>query len=227
VKSTNPFAIPIDGPNGSGKTTLITMLSDYFTERGKPALAMSTGDYYRIVVLAALRSVCGDMGRLKNLPGDECVEVATVNQFEVINGKGYLNGQLVEQCRYRIQDISMAVPYIAKLPQVRTYVNGHIIAQVNSFDGVVLVDGRDIGTVVLPDAEVKLFLTVDAEESARRQNQAVQLVRERDLADSTRKIAPLMAANDARVLDTTKLAPDEVLEWAVSHIQESFPHLVR
>jgi cytidylate kinase len=227
VKSTNPFAIPIDGPNGSGKTTLITMLSDYFTERDKAALAMSTGDYYRIVVLAALGSVKGNMDCLKNLCGDECVEAATANQFNVIGGKGYLNGQLVEQCHYRTQDVAMAASHVAKLPDVRNYVNGHIIAQVNSFDGVVLVDGRDIGTVVLPDAEVKLFLTVDAEESARRQNQAVQLIRERDLADSTRKIAPLMAANDARVLDTTKLAPDQVLEWAISHIQESFPHLVR
>ena len=199
-------AIAIDGPSGAGKSTLAKRLA-----RELGYLYLDTGALYRTVGLAALRAQADpqradELGAL--LPGLQ-IDLRYVDGEQRI----FLNGEDVSGS-IRTEEVSMAASHVSAHPALRAFLleTQRGLARQND----VIMDGRDIGTVVLPNAQVKIFLTASPEARARRRydelrargetvDYAVVLadVQQRDYNDTHREIAPLRPAADAVTVDTT------------------------
>ena len=200
-------SIAIDGPSGAGKSTMARALAQ---EMGY--LYVDTGAIYRTVGLAVQRRGVD--------PQDPQAVEQVLGQVDVTMGYGsdgaqrmYLDGEDVSQA-IRQHEISHYASQVAALAPVRAFLlskQRHLAENHN-----VIMDGRDIGTVVLPQAEVKIFLTADAKDRAQRRylellergqkadlDQILKDVVERDRQDMEREIAPLKKAEDATVVDTT------------------------
>lgn len=186
--------IAIDGPAGAGKSTVARAVADAlgFTY-------LDTGAMYRCVALAHLRGA--------EDPLDCAIDLA--------NGSVTLDGEDVTAA-IRTPEVSELASQVAARPEVR----GHLVTLQRAMigNGDYVAEGRDIGTVVAPDAELKVFLTASPEERARRRaeqtgadaEQVLQEQTERDTRDTTREHSPLQPAHDARRVDTTGLSIDEV-----------------
>ena len=220
------ISIAIDGPSGAGKSTLARRCAAAFG-----FLYADTGAIYRTVGLAAVRAgidrkdgqaVAGLLPGLK-------IEMKYDAQGEQ---RMYLNGEDVSDA-IRMPEISLAASDVSSLPVVRQFLleMQRGLARTQS----VLMDGRDIGTVVLPDADLKVFLTASAEERARRRvlqlqekgvtedyEKVLQEIRYRDEQDMNRETAPLRQAEDAVLLDTTDLSYDESFAAISQLILERF-----
>ena len=212
----NNFVVAIDGPAGSGKSSISKIVAKRlgFTH-------LDTGAMYRAVTLEALK-------RGINLENEN--EYDFLDNISIIykNDITYLNGKDVSK-EIRTEEVTNNVSTPSKIKKVRDKM---VHFQRKSCEvGKVLVDGRDIGTVVMPDANLKIFLTASAEERAKRrckENSLVGLesdyetilkeIKERDFKDSTREIAPLKKADDAIEIDTTSLTIDEVVEKIINLI---------
>ena len=197
--------IAIDGPAGSGKSSVARAVAGRLG-----AEHLDTGAVYRAITLACMRSgvALGD--------ADACAAVARRVRVELIDGRTLLDGVDVED-QIRGDDVSASVSTVSSHAEVRASLLEH--QRELSADGGV-VEGRDIGTVVLPGADLKVFLTASVEERARRR--ALQLgrddvdelraaIEQRDRLDSERDVAPLMAADDAWTIDTSDLPFDDVV----------------
>ncbi len=217
-------AIAIDGPSGAGKSTLAKAISK---ELG--FLYVDTGAIYRTVGLAALRQGFS--------PADESAVLALLPSLVITTGYGtdglqhmYLNREDVTEA-IRQHAVSDAASQVSAIPGVRAYLLDmqRRFAQEND----VVMDGRDIGTVVLPDAQVKIFLTADPADRARRRyeellarGQEADLatiladVEARDYRDSHRAAAPLTQAPDAARLDTTGLPFEESRKRLLTLVKE-------
>ena len=217
------YAIAIDGPSGAGKSTIARAAAKHFG-----FIYVDTGAIYRTVGLAAYR---GGVDRR-----DESAVEALLPQLEIAmrytdagEQHMYLNGEDVTAL-IREPEISIYASDVAALPAVRAFLMElqRRMARENS----VIMDGRDIGTVVLPDAEVKIFLTASAEARARRRlleleqkgikqsfDEVLRDIKYRDEQDSHRTAAPLKKAEDAIVVDTSELSFAESLELVVKTIQ--------
>ena len=217
------YAIAIDGPSGAGKSTIARAAAKRFG-----FIYVDTGAIYRTVGLAAYR---GGVDRR-----DESAVEALLPQLEIAmrytdagEQHMYLNGEDVTAL-IREPEISICASDVAALPAVRAFLMElqRRMARENS----VIMDGRDIGTVVLPDAEVKIFLTASAEARARRRlleleqkgmkqsfDEVLRDIKYRDEQDSHRTAAPLKKAEDAIVVDTSELSFAESLELVVKTIQ--------
>jgi cytidylate kinase len=207
--------IAIDGPAGTGKSTVARGLA---TSLG--ARYLDTGAMYRIVTLSVLRRGVdvGDPAAIAAAVGDVDLAVG----HDPGEDRSYLAGEDVS-AEIRGDAVTKAVSAVSAVPEVRSRLVALQRALADG-PGRVVVEGRDIGTVVLPDADVKIFLTASAEERARRrndQNVAAGLpddyaavladVQRRDHLDSTRAVSPLRAADDAVVVDTSDMTQDEVI----------------
>ena len=207
--------VAIDGPAGTGKSSVSRGLAHALRAR-----YLDTGAMYRIVTLAVLRAGID--------PADQAAVGAassTVNLsvgFDPDEDRSYLDGEDVSS-QIRGDEVTQAVSAVSSVPAVRTRLVG-LQRTLADGPGSVVVEGRDIGTVVLPDADVKIFLTASPETRARRrndQNVAAGLpddydgvlvdVRRRDHLDSTRAVSPLRAASDALVVDTSAMTESEVI----------------
>lgn len=211
--------IAVDGPAGAGKSTAASLLAARLGYR-----YVDTGAMYRAVTLAALRAGCPlhDEGKLLALLEGLRIELGDTPGDGRARSTVLLNGEDVTEA-IRSPEVSEAVSQVAAHPGVRQALVS--LQRRLAEGGSVVMDGRDIGTVVLPDAEVKFFLTATVEARARRRwlelaaaghhvelPQMVRAVRARDEADSRRRAAPLRRAPDAVTLDTTGLDPAEVVE---------------
>ena len=222
--------ITVDGPSGVGKGTLCQALAVHL---GWPLL--DSGALYRLTALAALQQ--------KLSLTDEKSLAAVAAQLDaafVIGPDGatriLLNG-LDAGPELRTEACATAASQVAIWPEVRTALlqrQRHF----RQFPGLI-ADGRDMGTVVFPDAQLKLFLTASSEARARRRyNQLrekgmdvnlknlVEEINVRDTRDATRTVAPLEPAADARVVDTTLLSMVDVFNWAFAFVVELFPGAV-
>ena len=214
------LVIAVDGPAGTGKSSVSRSLA-----RSLGARYLDTGAMYRIVTLAVLRAGI-------DLDDVEAVSAAAADVdlavgYDPDEDRSYLAGEDVS-AEIRGDEVTRAVSAVSAALEVRSrlvQLQRELAAGQNS----VVVEGRDIGTVVLPGADVKIFLTASAEERARRRNdqniasglgddyEAVLAdVKRRDHLDSTRKVSPLRAADDALVVDTSDMSEPQV----VSHLLE-------
>jgi cytidylate kinase len=205
--------VAVDGPSGSGKSTVSRRLAERLAAR-----YLDTGAMYRALTWAVLQAGADpqDADAVSKVLGDARIEVTTdpaAPSFQV-------NGTVVDG-PIRGPEVTAAVSAVAAVPAVRTALveqQRRIIGGGDRTAGIV-VEGRDIGTVVTPDADLKVFLTASDDERARRRSAendtdtdatAADLAR-RDRLDSTRATSPLRPAADAVVLDSTKLGIDEVV----------------
>ena len=218
------YSIAIDGPAGAGKSTLAKALAARLG-----FLYVDTGAIYRTVGLFVARSGgdCGDKTQvLARLPE---IRIAMTYGEDGLQHM-LLNGQDVTR-EIRLPEISMYASAVSALPAVRAFLleMQRDLARKHS----VIMDGRDIGTVVLPDAEVKIFLTASAEVRAQRRcleleqrgtpkpyDEVLRELNERDYNDSHRAAAPLRAAEDAMVVDTSALDFDASREALLALIRE-------
>jgi CMP/dCMP kinase len=212
--------VAVDGPAGTGKSSVSRRLA-----RALGARYLDTGAMYRIVTLAVLRAAIDPTDQAA--VGAAAAEVQLSVGDEPDEDRCYLGGEDVSS-EIRGDAVTQAVSAVSAVPAVRS----RLVSLQRSLAhgaGSIVVEGRDIGTVVLPDADVKIFLTASAETRARRrndQNVATGLpddydgvladVRRRDHLDSTRAVSPLRAAPDALVVDTGQMTESEV----IAHLRE-------
>jgi len=215
------MAVAIDGPAAAGKSTVAKIVADKLN-----FIYVDTGAMYRALTHKVLQE------GIDVSDEDSVVKLLLNTNIELKNSK---NGQRVivdevdvtEKIRY--QAVSNAVSYIATLPAVRKEMLKE--QQELAKDRSVVMDGRDIGTHVLPDAAVKIFLVASVEERARRRHEEnrnkgipsnlaelKKEIQQRDEMDSKREIAPLVKAKDAIEVNTTSLTIDEVVEVILQEV---------
>lgn len=206
--------IAVDGPAGTGKSSVSRGLAKELGAR-----YLDTGSMYRIATLAMLRAEV-------DLEDPEAIaaaaEVPLSVGFDPEVEQTCLDGEDVS-AQIRSDEVTRAVSAVSAVPAVRAHLV-RLQRELAAGTDSVVVEGRDIGTVVLPDADVKIFLTASAETRARRrndQNIAAGLaddyetvladVRRRDHLDSTRAVSPLRPADDALIVDTSDMTQAEVI----------------
>jgi len=217
------LAVAIDGPVGSGKSTVARMVA---SQLGYTHI--DTGALYRAIALLATRRGVpyADHEALGRLARDAQLEFRRVDGCQRI----FLNGEDVED-DIRTPDMSQGASIVSAVTQVREALLDRQRQMADA--GGVVMEGRDIGTVVLPNADVKVFLTASSEERARRRALELQqrgnpvsyedVLAElllRDERDSQRKVAPLKPAADAVTIDTTGLTLGQVVDAVLSLVQE-------
>ncbi|RFD24231.1 (d)CMP kinase [Mycobacterium uberis] len=204
------IVVAIDGPAGTGKSSLSRRLA-----RELGARCLDTGAMYRMVTLAVLRA---GIDPTDAAAVEECVWKVQIHSD---HDRCFLAGEDVS-VDIRAREVTQAVSAVSSVPAVRARLVG-LQQQIAEERGSVVVEGRDIGTVVLPDAPVKIFLTASAEIRARRRNNqnvasgladdydgVLADVRRRDHLDSTRAVSPLHVAEDAVIVDTSEMTEAEV-----------------
>jgi CMP/dCMP kinase len=208
-------AVAVDGPAGTGKSSVSRGLA-----RALQARYLDTGAMYRIVTLAVLRAGIDPADQAAVGTASTAVQLSVGSDPD--EDRSYLDGEDVSS-EIRGDAVTRAVSAVSSVPAVRTRLV-ELQRTLARGPGSVVVEGRDIGIVVLPDADVKVFLTASAETRAKRrndQNVAAGLsddyagvladVRRRDHLDSTRAVSPLRAASDAVVVDTSEMTEPEVI----------------
>jgi cytidylate kinase len=202
------LVVAIDGPAGSGKSTLGRALA---VELGLSTL--DTGATYRAIAARAL-----DLGL--DIHDESAVEAVAEGAELQIGDRVTIDGKDVTQ-EIRSDAVNAAVSVIAAHQRVRSVLVRWQRAWTESHGGGI-VEGRDIGSVVFPDATVKLYLTARAEERARRRpEEGQESIDRRDLLDSTRAASPLTAAEGARIIDTTEVPVEEVVKMVLEMVEEA------
>ncbi|MBP2617584.1 (d)CMP kinase [Chryseobacterium jejuense] len=218
--------IAIDGYSSTGKSSISKIIADKLG-----LIHMDTGALYRGVTWFALQHCLNEEGRI-NL--NSLFSSLDQIHLEFKNNDGtlvlYLNNVDISK-KIRTHEVSDNVSLVAKQKEVRDYLlqSQRSIAE----KGGVIMDGRDIGTVVLPNADYKFFLTASIDERTNRRflelkglgieadkDQVKQNLIERDKIDSEREIAPLKQADDATVIDNSELTKEETIELILSYIEK-------
>ena len=222
------IVIAIDGHSSCGKSTLAKSLA-----RELSYIYIDSGAMYRVVTLNALRN-----GWIKNCEPDRQKVVEGLKDIKITfhwdeqieKNTTFLNGENVED-EIRQLEVSQNVSPISTIAEVRR----EMVKQQreNGINKGIVMDGRDIGTVVFPDAELKIFMTASPEIRAQRRFQELKEkglevnfeeilknVEERDTIDSGREISPLKKADDAIVLDNSNLTREEQLLWSLERAKE-------
>lgn len=204
INMSEHHVIAMDGPAASGKSSVAGAIADRFGW-----VFVNTGNMYRAATLAALRAEVD--------VNDKAAVIAAVDEAEVgvavVGGRSVvtLKGEAVED-ELKDQSINLAVSHVAAVPEVRE----KLVAMQRDLlqEHSLVMEGRDIGTVVFPETPWKFY--IDASEEVRASRRGLQgqadAVSERDRLDSTRKVAPLKAAADAVVIDSTELSLEQVVE---------------
>jgi cytidylate kinase len=221
---TESLTIAVDGPAGTGKSSVSRGLA-----RRLGARYLDTGAMYRTVTLAVLRSGVdlADTPAIERAAADVPLSVGS----DPGEDRAILDGEDVSD-EIRGDAVTGAVSAVSAVPAVRARLVD-LQRELAAGPGSVVVEGRDIGTVVLPDADVKIFLTASAEERAKRRNDqnvakgltddyaaVLADVRRRDHLDSTRAVSPLRAADDAVVVDTSEMTEPQVIAHLLGLVRE-------
>jgi cytidylate kinase len=218
------ISIAIDGFSSCGKSTMAKELAKAISY-----IYVDTGAMYRVVSLAALRAGVMKSGDVDEEKLKECVSTLDISLDA--NAKVYLNGEDVES-EIRGLEVSNWVSKISAVGFVREKLLD-IQRELGSKKGVVM-DGRDIGTVVLPDAELKIFVTADADVRAKRRydellrkgspatyEEVLENIKMRDYNDVNRKVSPLVQAPDALLLDNSYMTIEQQNSWLLEKVNEA------
>lgn len=216
--------VAIDGPSGAGKSTIARAASEKLGY-----VYVDTGALYRTVALNVLRKGVSDK--------DTSAVIKTLENLSVKLGfvEGtqhvYLNGEDVSSL-IRTPEVSMAASTTSAIPEVRKFLF-NLQREIASENNCIM-DGRDIGTVVLPEAQVKIFLTASPEKRAERRckelvekgidttfEEVLKDVQERDYNDSHREIAPLKATSESIIVDTSDIDLQQSIDLIIKTIQEN------
>ena len=216
--------VAIDGPASSGKSTISKLIA-----KENHFVYLDTGAMYRVVTLAVLKNQISldDHRAIEQLV--QTIEIG----FSMQDGKQsvFMNGEDVTD-EIRSVEVTRNVSAVSALKEVRTRLV-HLQQEIAENHSIIM-DGRDIGTVVLPQAEIKIFLVASVEERAKRRfienqekgiemsyEELVEDIRRRDHIDSTRKESPLKKAEDAIEIDTTTMTIDDVVKTVTALIQKN------
>ena len=215
--------VAIDGPAGAGKSTVAKAAAK---ELGY--IYVDTGALYRTIALNAVRNgVIDDNDKIIEMLDSTKVELKYIDGVQAV----YLNGEDVSAF-IRTPEISMGASNVSAIPKVREFLLDlqRDIAKTNN----VIMDGRDIATVVLPNADVKIFLTASAEcRAERRYKELIEKgenvkykdvladVNQRDYQDSHREIAPLKPSEDSVICDTSELNLEESVQAVINIVKEN------
>ncbi|EGQ8092168.1 (d)CMP kinase [Vibrio vulnificus] len=214
--------VTVDGPSGAGKGTLCMLLSKKLGFQ-----LLDSGAIYRVLALAAIHHGVDTESEDALVPLATHLDVQFVAEGDLV--KVILEGEDVSK-ELRKEETGMAASKVAALPRVREA----LLRRQRAFEAApgLVADGRDMGTVVFPNAKAKIFLDASAEERAHRRLKQLQdkgldvrfddllsEIQERDDRDRNRPVAPLRPAEDALVLDSTSMGIDEVVEKALQYIE--------
>lgn len=218
--------ITIDGPSGSGKGTIAGLLAERLGWH-----CLDSGALYRLLGLAV------DRAGISVDQVDKVEHLAKTMQVEFLADGITLNGEEVSRA-IRTEQAGNAASKVAALPEVRTA----LLQWQRDYARLpgLVADGRDMGSVVFPDAAVKIFLTASADERAERRYKQLKEkgldanlpdliaeIRERDERDQNRSVAPLKAPNGALEIESTALSIDEVLEQVLERASIAFPDVAK
>jgi len=223
----NKITIAIDGPAGSGKSTVAKRVAEILG-----LLYLDTGAMYRAVTLKALRA------GIDPADGETLAALAAGTELAFVRREDgsyhlFMDGQDVST-EIRSSEVTQHVSAVSAVPAVRTVLVKQ--QQMIARPGGVVMDGRDIGTVVLPHADLKIFLTASLEERARRRwleltekgftgtrEEIAADLQRRDAYDAGRPVAPLKPAPDSIIIDTSNLGIEEVVERILALASSSRP----
>ena len=220
--------IAIDGPAASGKSTIAALLA---AKLHIPYI--NTGNMYRAITMFALDSGINLETECTNEAFTPLLDSLKLNYIKIASGNYELelNGVLPGS-RLRSPEVATFVSPVAALALVRDWLKGlqHDSAKL----GLIVMEGRDIGTVIFPDAQFKFFLTATPEERARRRlaqagetfdgatlESVARDIAERDHIDSNRAIAPLKPAADSEIIDTTNMTIDEIINYLAGRVNNA------
>ena len=216
------ISVAIDGPSGAGKSSISKAAA-----KSLGFIHVDTGALYRALAYTALKNDVNldNEISLKNLLKTTNVKIEHKNNIQMV----FVNGENVTE-KIRTEQVSMAASNISKIPMVRSFLldlQRQIAAENN-----VIMDGRDIATVVLPNADVKIFLTASPEKRAERRykellekdknivyNDIMKDIVQRDYQDEHRAIAPLKAADDSILVDTSELTFEQSVKKIIEVIE--------
>ena len=215
--------VAIDGPAGAGKSTIAKAAAKHLNY-----IYVDTGALYRTIAYNAVKkNVIDDTNAVIALLNDTKVELKYIDGVQAV----FLNGEDVS-AYIRTPEISMGASKVSAIPEVRAFLLS--LQQEIAKENDVIMDGRDIATVVLPNADVKIFLFASPEcRAERRYKELVEKgenvkyedvladVNQRDYQDSHREIAPLKPSEDSIMLDTSKLNLDESIQLVIKTIKEN------
>ena len=224
------LTIAIDGYSSCGKSTFAKTIA-----RRLKYLYIDSGAMYRAFTLACIENNCihsessePDNEKLEELLANIKIEFKPGNDPAV--NETYLNGRNVEK-EIRSMEVSSEVSKISTLNKVRSKLVD--LQREMAWNHGVVMEGRDIGTVVFPDADIKIFMTADADTRAKRRYEELKEkgqeasfdeikknIRERDHLDETREVSPLKKAPDAYVLDNSNMSVEEQFDWFMNILQE-------
>ena len=223
------IVVAIDGHSSCGKSTIAKAVAAKFGY-----VFIDSGAMYRAITLYALRNnlvVDGEVKRQELINALPNIKIEFRYNPILQKSDTYLNGENVEE-EIRQLPVSQNVSPVATIAEVRAAMV-RLQQEMGKNKGIVM-DGRDIGTVVFPEAELKLFITATAEIRAKRRfdeltakgetvsyDEILQNVQERDHIDSTREASPLRKADDALVLDNSEMTREEQLKWVIGKVEES------
>lgn len=216
------YSIAIDGPSSSGKSTVADVVAEKLG-----ILHLNTGSMYRAVAYYFLKN---NLDYNNEVVVNQNIDKINIDiKFSDGHQQDYLNGELVTPY-LRTNEISVASSVISQYDKVRqkaVFLQRNVAKNMN-----VIMEGRDIGTVVLPESENKFFLTATSEERTRRRykenlekgiptdyNVLLQEVKERDLRDTTRAHSPLKQADDAVYIDSTNLSVSQVVDVIMKNLK--------
>jgi len=223
MKDSRPIAVAIDGPSGAGKSTIARVLA-----KELHYIYVDTGALYRAVGYTALENnvAIDDLSAVEKLLKSITVELRYADGEQRV----FVNERDVT-AYIRTPDVSQAASKVSAIPLVRHFLFD--LQQNMAKQYSVIMDGRDIGTVVLPDAQVKIFLTASAEDRAQRRfeeliakgmdvtyEDVLADMKERDLRDSQRAAAPLKPADDAVLVDTSGNTLEQSIALLRSIVEE-------